>query len=127
MAYWFANLIVDYFLFMIITCLIFGELFPAKLVYIEHAWRQLVKILASFGLSIITFTYLVQFFFKSASDAIKHIALWSALLGLIVPLVIYQAAANLSESSFAQSTVRYILLINPFVNFLESLLLLVFE
>jgi hypothetical protein len=78
---------------------------------------MILGIMVTFGLEIITLTYLVSFIFKNSVYAFNKIGMWYVIFGLILPMVlsIIVALALGSASTKSFETWQGILCLDPFV------------
>ena len=83
--YWLGNLIFDFCVFLIQAFLIIIMVFPLRLEAFSYFYTMLIL---SFGLSHVTFSYFLSFFFSSPDSAIKAFSLLYLLGGLFVPLLL---------------------------------------
>lgn len=59
-----------------------------NLTYLYKSWKIILGVMATFGLEIITLTYLVSFIFKNSVYAFNKIGMWYVIFGLILPMVL---------------------------------------
>jgi hypothetical protein len=75
-------------------------------------------VMASFGFSIITLTYLVSFIFKNSVYAFNKIGVWYVIFGLVLPMVLTMVIAasmsNRESESFLMAW-QYVVCADPFV------------
>ena len=64
LAYFTGNFLFDFLPYMLSTGIFVGMLFVMNLEFLYRGWRTILGVMASFGFSIITLTYLVSFVFK---------------------------------------------------------------
>ncbi len=87
-AYLFGNFLFDIIPYIISTGVFIAMLFIMKLDYLSNGWVDILGIMASFGVSIITLTYLVSFIFKKSVYAFNKIGIWYVIFGLVLPMVL---------------------------------------
>jgi hypothetical protein len=73
LAYYMGNIVADFILFSIPTCGFIILLFPLDIKYfiMNGSWAVFLAVMLSFGISMITLTYLFSFMFSSANVAFK--------------------------------------------------------
>jgi hypothetical protein len=86
--YWLGNLIFDFGIFLIQAFLLIVLVFPLRLEAYSYYFTLYTLLILSFGLSHVTFSYLLSFFFASPDSAIKAFSLLYLLGGLFVPLLL---------------------------------------
>lgn len=87
-AYIVGNFIFDVVPFMISTGIFISMIYIMNLTYLYKSWKIILGVMATFGLEIITLTYLVSFIFKNSVYAFNKIGMWYVIFGLILPMVL---------------------------------------
>ena len=87
LAYYVGSYLTDLIFFMVPTIGFIILLFPLNVRYfiINGSWAILLAAMTTFGLSMISLTYLMSFIFKNANNAFKYIGAIFILIGLFIP------------------------------------------
>lgn len=88
LAYLVGNFLFDFVPYILSTGIFIGMLFLMKLDFLSRGWQTILAVMASFGFSIITLTYLVSFNFKQSVYAFNKIGMWYMIFGLVLPMVL---------------------------------------
>ena len=90
LAYYAGSYIADIIFFMVPTIGFIIILFPLDVRYfiINGAWAELLAVMTTFGLSMISLTYLISFMFKNANNAFKYSGIIFLLIGLFLPAIV---------------------------------------
>jgi hypothetical protein len=119
LAYYVGNIIADFILFSIPTVGFIILLFPLDIKYfiMNGSWAVFLATMLSFGIAMITLTYLFSFMFSSANVAFKNIGIVYLIGGTVLPSIVGSLFGALFQSIDAIKVFRYIFLIDPFWNF----------
>ena len=121
LAYYLGNLITDVSL---ITLPILGFLVIMAVLSFEafkNAWYLVLILLVCFGYSLITLTYLFNFFFDKSQTAFRMIGVIYLLVGFLLPNILLSIIlAALSTSSM--KVFNIIFSVDPFYSFTLSML-----
>jgi hypothetical protein len=87
LAYYVGSYLTDLIFFMVPTIGFIILLFPLNVRYfiINGSWAILLAAMTTFGLSMISLTYLMSFIIKNANNAFKYIGAIFILIGLFIP------------------------------------------
>jgi MFS family permease len=114
-AYLVGNLLYDFIPYILSTGIFIGMLYIMNLKFLYKGWDQILGIMACFGLSIITLTYLVSNIFKKSTYAFNKIGMWYMIIGLLLPMVLTLIVAlAFIRSEYGLQNWQYILLVDPF-------------
>ncbi len=123
LAYYVGSYIIDFIFFMVPTIGFIIILFPLNIKYfiINGSWAELLAAMTTFGLSMISLTYLISFMFKTANNAFKYSGVIFLLIGLFLPAFVGGILGGLSEYGTPYKILRYVMTLNPFWNFSDSM------
>ena len=123
LAYYIGSFIADFILFIIPTFGFIILLFPLDIRYfiIHGSWAVLLINMLTFGLSLITLTYLFSFMFSSSNVAFKQIGVIYLIGGTVLPGFIGSILTISTGSNVVRKTFRCIFLVDPFWNFQDSM------
>jgi len=90
LAYYQGNIIADFILFSIPTLGFIILLFPLDIKYfiMNGSWAVFLASMLSFGIGMITLTYLFSFMFSSANVAFKNIGIVYIIGGTFLPSIV---------------------------------------
>lgn len=125
-AYYIGNFLCDYVLYLIPTIFFIILLFPMKIESFTNNWHLILAIMSSFGLALIALTYFVGFVFSKSDNAFRQIGVVYIVIGYFVPNTIGSVLTILTGEQGSR-VIRYILFIDPFFPFYESLIYVVFK
>ena len=97
-----------------------------KIEAFTHSWDTILAILVCFGCSLISMTYFVGFIFSNSNNAFRQIGIFYLVVGYFIPNTLGSVITVITGGA-AFSTIRYILFIDPFFPFYESLIWIVFK
>ena len=123
LAYYLGSFFADIILFTIPTVGFIILLFPLGIRYfiINWAWATMLAIMVSFGISLISLTYLFSFMFSSANTAFKNIGIIYLIGGTFLPGFIGGIFTAATGSIEFYKVFRYIFTIDPFWNFSDAM------
>jgi len=118
-SYYVGNFLADAVLFIIPTIGFIILLFPLDVKYfiMNGSWALLLAMMISFGVSMITLTYLFSFLFTNANNAFKNIGVIYLIGGSIVPSFIGGILGAVTEMGTGYKIFRYVFILDPFWNF----------
>jgi hypothetical protein len=118
-SYYVGNFLADVVLFIIPTIGFIILLFPLDVKYfiMNGSWALLLAMMISFGVSMITLTYLFSFLFTNANNAFKTIGVIFLIGGSIVPAFIGDILGFVTEMGTGYKIFRYVFILDPFWNF----------
>jgi len=126
LAYYLGNFLCDFVLFLIPTVFFIILLFPMKIEAFTHSWGTILAIMTCFGVSLISLTYFVGFVFSNSNNAFRQIGVLYLVVGYFIPNTVGTVLTAITGGS-GFFTIRYILFIDPFFPFYESLIWVVFK
>lgn len=119
-VYWFANLVSDYFMFMLSGVALLLLVYPMDLKIFESELSEYVWLTAAFGYGIITFTYLMSHIFTNSTTSFRMTPIIYLTIGFIVPIIIKGVVyVFLGCSAYHTSEVVFSFL--PVVNYYNAL------
>ena len=123
LAYYLGSFMADLLMFIIPTLLLISLLYPLGVKYyiINGAWAQLIALMTSFGMCLITMTYLISFMFQNTDRAFRSIGIIYLLGGTFIPNFLGTLVVGISQSITVYKIFRYIMLANPFWNLNQSM------
>jgi hypothetical protein len=111
----------DLLLFSVPTIGFIILLFPMKITTYSDSWGLILLIMISFGLALITMTYMISFLFKSSNSAFRAIGGLYVLIGFVLPFSIMGVLFLVSNDTVV-IIATVIMYVNPFYPFYLSLL-----
>jgi hypothetical protein len=96
-------------------------LFPMKIYTYSDSWGLILLIILSFGMGLITMTYMISFLFSSSNSAFRAIGGLYLLIGFVLPFSI-MGLLFLVKNNTIVIIITAIMYINPFYPFYLSLL-----
>jgi hypothetical protein len=126
-SYYLGSFLADFFLFMMPTFAFIILLFPMKIDSFIQNWYTILAIMTCFGVALICLTYFIGFAFKSADTAFRQIGIFYIIVGYFIPTAsVYVLMAVMGgDPTVDNKWLRYLLFINPFYPFFESLMYVV--
>lgn len=123
LAYYVGSFFADFILFAIPTCGFIALMFPMDVKYfiMNGSWLTFLIMMFTFGLSMITLTYLFSFLFTSANNAFKQIGIIYLVGGTMVPSFIGGILTGVDTSFTLYKIFRGIFYLDPFWNFSDSM------
>lgn len=123
LSYYTGSFLADFVLFIIPSIGFIALLFPLgiKLFIMDGTWALLFVVMVTFGLSLISVTYLFSFLYSSPNTAFRQIGIIYYLGGTILPLVVSTLIAGATQSYDTYKALRYFFFIDPFWNFKDAL------
>ena len=127
-SYYLGSFLADFILFMGPTLFFIIALFPMKIESFSQNWDKILAIMTSFGVALINLTYLMGFLFSKAETAFRQIGIFYIIVGFFLPsvFVFILLAVMGGDPTTDNKWIRYLMWINPFYPFFESLLFVVF-
>lgn len=122
-AYYVGSYLTDIVFFMVPTIGFIIILFPLNVRYfiINGTWALLLAVMTTFGLSMISLTYLLSFMFVNANNAFKYSGVIFLLIGLFLPGIVGGILGAVTQYGTAFKIFRYVMTLDPFWNFSDSM------
>ena len=122
-AYYVGSYLTDIVFFMVPTIGFIIILFPLNVRYfiINGTWALLLAVMTTFGLSMISLTYLLSFMFVNANNAFKYSGIIFLLIGLFLPGIVGGVLGAFTQYGTAFKIFRYVMTLDPFWNFSDSM------
>ncbi len=122
-AYYVGSYLTDIVFFMVPTIGFIIILFPLNVRYfiINGTWALLLAVMTTFGLSMISLTYLLSFMFVNANNAFKYSGIIFLLIGLFLPGIVGGILGAVTQYGTAFKIFRYVMTLDPFWNFSDSM------
>jgi hypothetical protein len=122
-AYYVGSYLTDIVFFMVPTIGFIIILFPLNVRYfiINGTWALLLAVMTTFGLSMISLTYLLSFMFVNANNAFKYSGIIFLLIGLFLPSIVGGILGAVTQYGTAFKIFRYVMTLDPFWNFSDSM------
>lgn len=123
LSYYIGSFLADYILFIIPSIGFIVLLFPLgiKLFIMNGTWALLFVVMITFGLSLISVTYLFSFMYNNPNTAFRQIGVIYYLGGTILPITVSSIIAVATFSLDNYKILRYIFFFDPFWNFKDAL------
>jgi hypothetical protein len=123
LAYYTGSYLTDLVFFMVPTLGFIILLFPLNVRYfiINGTWALLLASMTTFGLSMISLTYLLSFMYVNANNAFKYSGIIFLLIGLFIPGIVGGILSAVSDYGVPFKIFRYLLTLDPFWNFSDSM------
>ena len=116
--YWIGLFLADYTLFILPTALFTILVASLQLAAFSDSLTEFVFTMLTFGISIISLTYLISSFFNDQDTAIRWNIALQLFIGNLAPLSIMLIFAGLTSSSpFVTFVVTTFFLLNPMFTF----------
>lgn len=120
-SYFLGNLFADLNLIMLPSAffVIFIYVFPGMDSYKENI-AIIIACMSVFCFTLINFTYVWSFAYKSSNSAFRTIGIWYILLGYFVPLIINTVILAIDQDVL-KTVIEYALQLDPFLPFANSI------
>jgi len=129
MAYWLSNLVVDFAKYLIVAAATVMSLFLYNVETFTSGAKLVMALLliALFGLSMSTFTYLTSFLFKSPSSAQIFTFVFNFLCGFVLMILSFMLRLIDSTRSFHFNYTEFLLRLFPMFNFSFGMLNMAYD